>query len=395
MPPTRTRPNERPVKRTRTNARGREVTTYEARFTQPDGTRPLWKPDWNGGRGTFARERDAQRAINEAYDYHYGGGPKVVAMGTVAAFHSTWEATGRSERTDAGNKHVIGRALGLRIEGLPLGEWLMPDLRPRHMEELVGLLFTEQGRNAGGVKFVIKALSMMFNDAKRKELVEINPTHGVTVYSTDTRAKKAKRVIRVWTRDQLLAFAMAGRPEAREQVKAEHPDLYFSGPENDYEPVLRCFTDTGLRLGEVLALDRAHFNGEHLHVPGTAHLGVVKLGDTSKKLHVRDVPLGRSFVEITQGRAVRIDTKVLYPTPRGKVWREDNFRRDVWRPAQIASGLDITPHECRHSWITHLVASGVDLADLAKMAGHRLQTLIDTYVHPVNRSDDAVREALG
>jgi site-specific recombinase XerD len=47
------------------------------------------------------------------------------------------------------------------------------------------------------------------------------------------------------------------------------------------------------------------------------------------------------------------------------MWRERNFYRDLWKPAQEASGLDIRPHECRHSYVTHLRAVGVNDANLA------------------------------
>ena len=49
----------------------------------------------------------------------------------------------------------------------------------------------------------------------------------------------------------------------------------------------------------------------------------------------------------------------------------------------------------RHSYLTQLGAVGIDLADLAAVAGHNIQTLIDTYTHPLGRSDDKIREAVG
>ena len=67
------------------------------------------------------------------------------------------------------------------------------------------------------------------------------------------------------------------------------------------------------------------------------------------------------------------------------MWRERNFYRDVWKPTQEASGLDIRPHECRHSYVTHLRAAGVNDADLAEIAGHRVETMLARYTHPVKR----------
>jgi hypothetical protein len=76
------------------------------------------------------------------------------------------------------------------------------------------------------------------------------------------------------------------------------------------------------------------------------------------------------------------------------MWRERNFYRDLWRPAQEASGLDIRPHECRHGYVTHLRAAGVNDADLAEIAGYRVETMLSRYTHPVGRSFKRVCDAL-
>jgi hypothetical protein len=106
--------------------------------------------------------------------------------------------------------------------------------------------------------------------------------------------------------------------------------------------------------------------------------------------------------------------------PAGRIWHESNFRRDVWIPALAAhlgivrsegesrsgfaaccraeikaSKRAIRPHDCRHSWITHLRAAGIDDADLAAVAGHTVETMIGTYTHPLGRSHDRIRKVLG
>jgi integrase len=85
------------------------------------------------------------------------------------------------------------------------------------------------------------------------------------------------------------------------------------------------------------------------------------------------------------------DCELLFTTPTGRMWRERNFSRDIWKPAQAASGLDIRPHECRHSYVTHLRAAGINDADLAEIAGHRVETMLARYTHAVGDSFEAVR----
>jgi len=64
-----------------------------------------------------------------------------------------------------------------------------------------------------------------------------------------------------------------------------------------------------------------------------------------------------------------------------------------WHPTQKASGLDIRPHECRH--VTHLRAAGINDADLAEIAGHRVETMLARYTHAVGESFEGVSLAIG
>lgn len=57
--------------------------------------------------------------------------------------------------------------------------------------------------------------------------------------------------------------------------------------------------------------------------------------------------------------------------------------------------MDPTPHEFRHSFISILRAAGIDDADLAKIAGHQVQIMLSIYTHPLERSHEAIRQAIG
>jgi site-specific recombinase XerD len=89
------------------------------------------------------------------------------------------------------------------------------------------------------------------------------------------------------------------------------------------------------------------------------------------------------------------DNDLLFTTPTGRMWRERSFYRDLWRPAQEVSGLDIRPHECRHSYVTHLRAVGVNDADLAEIAGRRVETMLARYTHAIGQSFSDVRTVVG
>jgi integrase len=107
------------------------------------------------------------------------------------------------------------------------------------------------------------------------------------------------------------------------------------------------------------------------------------------------VPCPPTLGRLLQARPARIDTPLLFPTPTGKLFWERNFYRDVWYRVIQASGIQCTPHEFRHSYLSLLRAEGVDDADLAAIAGHTVETMIGHYTHALGRSFDTVRGLIG
>ena len=153
-------------------ASGRVV--WLARYTRPDGTRAYWKPDWNRKCATFKYRRDAQRAIDEAHLYNDRDGWG--RPDTVGTYLETWTTRHpRPERTGARYEHRISRVLDVELEGRPLADWRLRDLRRRHAIALVDHLLVEQGRTLGGVVTILRSLSAMVEDAISDELAEINP----------------------------------------------------------------------------------------------------------------------------------------------------------------------------------------------------------------------------
>lgn len=363
------RHRESPTKRR--NPSGEIV--WVARYTGRDGKRKVAKPAWNGRKGTFAKKQEAQQAIDEAY----GISDRPDTLGEYA---ETWtERHPRSERTNATNDHRIGRVLDVEIEGVTLADWPLRELRRRHTLALVDHMLRTEGRATTGAVGILRALSAMAEDAITDEVCDLNPFKGIRVRAGDPRAKKKRRPIRVFGFEQMHAFAKAA---------------------GDYEAMVRVFTDTGMRLGEVLPLRKDDFDGETLKVRRTAHEGTVLDGtktDHGEQDAGRTVPVPATLAWMLEAQIQTTDPDcdLLFTTPTGRMWRERNFYRDLWKPAQTASGLDIRPHECRHSYVTHLRAAGINDADLAEIAGHQIATMLARYTHAVGESFYRVREAIG
>ena len=245
-------------------------------------------------------------------------------------------------------------------------------------QPVVDHMLRTEGRATTGAVGIIRSLSAMTEDAITDEVCDLNPFKGVRIRANDPRARKKPRPIRVFSFKEMHRFAKAaGR----------------------YEALVRTFPDTGMRLGEVLPLRCEDFDGETLKVKRTVHEGVVLEGtktDHGEAGAGRIVPVPATLAWMLEAQInLNGPCELIFPTPSGRIWRERNFYRDVWKPTQKDSGLDIRPHECRHSYVTHLRAAGVNDADLAEVAGHRVETMLARYTHAVGEAYGEIRSVIG
>lgn len=149
-----------------------------------------------------------------------------------------------------------------------------------------------------------------------------------------------------------------------------------------------------------MPLRREDFDGETLQVRRIAHEKQVLEG--TKTDHgepdagrVVPVPAALAWVVEAQINLNGPDCQLLFTTPRGRFWRERTFYRDLWKPAQEASGLDIRHHECRHSYVTQMRAARVNDADLAMIVGHRVETMLARYTHDTGNNFETIRRLIG
>jgi integrase len=356
--------HETPLKRT--NPSGK--TVWVGRWTDRHGKRK--------SAGTYDLRRDAQDAIDAAYEAETA---RPVSLDTLGGYAALWpKVHPRSERTNTENAYRVGVVLALEIDGVELRHWPMADVRRRHALQVQAKLL-EQGRTAEGATGVLRAMSAMVNDAVDDEVADTNPWLRLGVRLNDPRVTKQPRPKRMWTMEQMHTFAAAA---------------------GAYEAQIRLLSDCGLRMGELLPVERRDLSAGWIHVARTAHDGRVQAG--TKTTHHRrveeqgrDVPVPPTLEAMLRQLPPRLDTPLLFPSPVGGVWHGRIWRRDVWQRAQKATGMDCRPQEFRASWESIMRAEGVDPADLAKYAGHSIETANARYIQALDRSADQVRRVIG
>ena len=157
-------------------------------------------------------------------------------------------------------------------------------------------------------------------------------------------------------------------------------------PEDRIGLSIRLMLGTGMRSQELLALEPRHIepDGSVIHVEqainmqkGTATIGVPKSRDS-----YRNIPVPKSL---------RYCAVALRETDRKYIWEarkvdqpcNPTYFRDQFRKAleAIPEVRLLTPHSCRHTYVSQMQALGVDLSTIQSIVGHADVSMTQHYLH--------------
>lgn len=154
---------------------------------------------------------------------------------------------------------------------------------------------------------------------------------------------------------------------------------------------------TGLRPEEWLALEWRDVDkqGRVLHVR-PAYVGgrVHERGKTPGSVP-RVVPLRARVLEAIEELPTGIGPTLLFQGARGGYLNLHKWRRDEWKPALTAAGLDYRkPYSLRHTFISECIAAGIATFEIARMAGTSVLQIEKTYGHLLPDAIERGRGAL-
>lgn len=307
--------------------------------------------------GRFERKRDAQTAIAQATRR----APKSANAPLLTEFFNEWpERFPRHPRTQQTNQERISRYI---IPYLPRkGRFPITELRRASLRHVQAQLL-KSGLAKETIDGAFSALSAMLRDAVDDELLDGNPAHGIRVRPNDPRLNPTRT------------------PRARRSVSAAEVGAFMGALKPRHHGVCWAPFLTGARPGELFALGRADLDRKREMI--YMHQTVNRFGRIEPGLkgthHVRERERrGRwtlfpaSLMRVVETRPADIEGR-LYPSPRGFYWCQRNFYRDVWEPAQLASGTDFTLYDARHTFSSRLLAAGIPLVEVAAWMGHSLR----------------------
>lgn len=172
-------------------------------------------------------------------------------------------------------------------------------------------------------------------------------------------------------------------------------------PSQIYAALFEFLFFTGVRISEALALrwDAIDWPKKEAHICRTVALG--KIEERTKTgsgrfvlLNERALHALRFAQEYAERRkngvgAVKTTPYVFPPSKSQEYVKETSNIHHQWRPTLSALGIRYRPpYNCRHTYATICLMSGMNPAFISQQLGHSVQMLLSTYARWINSNSD-------
>lgn len=238
-------------------------------------------------------------------------------------------------------------------------------------------------RVKAGVRTINKSLTlltMIFNYAKSRHLVEHNPAEGIAKLKTALTDSPIDANILTPTEVALLF-------DAAETARRGGEGHLTS---NNYRLLIRVAVFTGMREGEILGAqwDDIDWNSRQLHVRRAWKEGAFVEPKTASSKRRIDLPAEI----VSELRAWRLacpkgEFDLIFPNLEGRPMSHANLLQRGFYPALRRAGLrKIRFHDLRHTFASLLIANGEDVVRVSRLLGHANPTItLNVYSHMLPR----------
>ena len=244
-----------------------------------------------------------------------------------------------------------------------------------------------KGLKVASLQGVQRTLSAVLSQAVEDGILAANPAFRMGRYLR--KGDEPRREIHPLTREDAHMFLITIK-----QHWSEHYAFFL------------CALRTGLRLGELLALQWGDINFTHRFIKVQRNLVAGKL-TTPKNTNRRRVDMSAHLTETLERQLVAAKAAALkagknnppawiFPNRDGASLDGDNLRRRVFQPAIAKAKIhQVRLHDLRHTFASLLIQQGESLAYVRDQLGHSsIQVTVDVYGHLVPGSNRAAVDRL-
>ena len=286
-----------------------------------------------------------QEALQALADYNADPFDLHIKQITLEELYDKW-SEGHFEKVSHSNVNGIKASWKLCE---PIKDMKLFDLKLDHFQKVVD----ESGKNSPTLKKLKITLGLMYDYAVMHEYIP----------------KDKRDIIRY------IDITKAGNPNAFDRkpfTKNQIQTVWNHQEGNDYVSVILILIYTGLRIGELLDLEKkdVHLKDRWFYVK-----------ESKTESGIREVPIAEKIVPFFEYWLKR-DCDHMICTPSNEPFEYRNYYDSYWQPLMEVMGLRHRPHDTRHTCISLLTEAGVDERIIKKIVGHKGQGVTETvYTH--------------
>ena len=281
---------------------------------------------------------------------------------TIDEYHKKWQA--ELEKTDLKRstkesysyllkKHVVPAFGNERIDALDYAK-------------LKAWVIARAGEySKDSVRLMLAVLRTMLQEAVNEGILPGNPVMKLGKFYRSARRIKEK--VDPFTIEELHAI--------ESKCREKFPEHY---------PFILCMARTGMRIGEATALQwiDIDFSKNHIivrrNIPHHRQVETTKTAASQRKVdmspelaaELKQLRTERKKQSLAAGKNFDMESWA-FPNEDGSPIYYTNFLRRVWHKVQDQAQVRRrTPHDMRHTWASHMLAGGADLAYVSNQLGH-------------------------
>jgi integrase len=178
------------------------------------------------------------------------------------------------------------------------------------------------------------------------------------------------------------------KPFSQDEMRAILEGFRSNRYYHHYADFVEFLLSTGCRIGEAIALQWKHLSDDCSRVwigESVNRKGVRKSTKTNRARTFQLTPRLQSMLLARRPEKWRGDDSV-FPAPSGGMLNDSRFCKRAWQKVLKATGIPYRhPYVCRHTFVSHALASGLNPQTVAEMAGHDSHVLFNHYASEIGR----------
>ncbi|MCX7748216.1 MAG: site-specific integrase [Clostridia bacterium] len=251
-----------------------------------------------------------------------------------------------------------------------IGHVTLKTLTAMHLQRLINEKF-QNGMASASVRKMHNIISSSLDQALKNDMIPKNPAKAVKL---PTLSQKAIKYL----------------------TESEQKRFFEAACKDDLFPLFVLAAHTGLRLGELLALNWGDIDFKNGTISVTKNAitvedfdnetdkrNVTKIQDSPKtRSSIRKVPLSDTATQVLKTHRQNSNNILVFSTKSGTILNQSNVRRSLHRLLEKAGINKCGFHTLRHTFATRLFEKGISAKIVSEFLGHsKVGHTLDIYTH--------------